>query len=117
VLNDTYGHAIGDIALQAVGQAIVTAVREDDVPARFGGEEFVVLLRDPTAEVARSVAERVRAAVAGLDLSAHGIPGITVSIGAAVARTPDEAIADILGRADRAMYRAKRGGRNQVAEG
>ena len=65
LLNDTHGHAIGDEVLRDVGGAIVSAVREDDVPARYGGEEFVVLLRNPGPEVAFDVGERVRSAVAG----------------------------------------------------
>ena len=70
VLNDTYGHAAGDEVLKAVAGAIVRAVRDDDVPARYGGEEFVVLLRNPTGPVALEIGERVRAAVAELDLAA-----------------------------------------------
>ena len=75
VLNDTFGHATGDEVLRAVAGAIMAAVREDDVPARFGGEEFVVLLRNPGSDVAFEVGERVRAAVAQLDLAATGCAG------------------------------------------
>jgi diguanylate cyclase (GGDEF)-like protein len=114
ILNDTYGHASGDEVLRAVGSAIVQAVRDDDVPARFGGEEFVVLLRNPTGPVALEIGERVRAAVEALDLSRLGIPGVTVSVGAAVAGRQDQPIADLIEEADRALYRAKRGGRNRV---
>ena len=69
-LNDRYGHGVGDEVLRAVGGAIVRAVRDDDVPARYGGEEFVVLLRNPGPAVALEIGERVRAAVAALDLTA-----------------------------------------------
>ena len=75
VLNDTHGHATGDEVLRAVASAIVSAVREDDVPARFGGEEFVVLLRNPDPGVAIEVGERIRAAVRGLDLGRFGVAG------------------------------------------
>ena len=75
MLNDTHGHATGDEVLRAVAGAIVSAVREDDVPARFGGEEFVVLLRNPDPGVAVEVGERIRAAVRGLDLRRSGSPG------------------------------------------
>jgi len=114
VLNDTYGHATGDEVLRAVGGAIVSAVREDDVPARYGGEEFVVLLRNPSPEIALEVGERVRAAVGSLDLSGHGVPGASVSVGVAVARHADQPIADVIAEADKALYRAKRAGRDRV---
>ncbi|HEX6867223.1 MAG TPA: diguanylate cyclase [Candidatus Limnocylindrales bacterium] len=113
-LNDTHGHTTGDVVLRAVGGAIVAAVREDDVPARYGGEEFVVLLRNPSPEIAFEVGERVRTAVADLELSALGVPGVTVSVGVAVARQADQPIADLIAEADRALYRAKRAGRDRV---
>jgi diguanylate cyclase (GGDEF)-like protein len=114
VLNDTYGHGIGDEVLRAVAGAIVAAVREDDVPARFGGEEFVVLLRNPGMEVAVEVGERVRVAVAALDLSRHGVPGVSVSVGVAVSNHADQPIEDLIEQADQALYRAKRAGRDRV---
>jgi diguanylate cyclase (GGDEF)-like protein len=114
VLNDTFGHTIGDEVLRAVAGAIVAAVREDDVPARFGGEEFVVLLRNPGLDVAVEVGERVRAAVAGLDLGRFGVPGVSVSVGVAVSARADQAIEELIGLADQALYRAKRAGRDRV---
>ena len=113
-LNDRYGHGAGDEVLRAVGGSIVRAVRDDDVPARYGGEEFVVLLRNPGPAVALEVGERVRAAVAALDLTGLGLPSVTVSVGVAVAEYEDEPIGDLVERADRALYRAKRNGRNRV---
>ena len=94
--------------------AIVSAVREDDVPARFGGEEFVVLLRNPEPAVALEVGERIRTAVRDLDLRRHGVAGVSVSVGVAVADGPDEPIEELLEIADRALYRAKRAGRDRV---
>jgi diguanylate cyclase (GGDEF)-like protein len=114
VLNDTFGHATGDEVLRAVGGAIVSAVREDDVPARYGGEEFVVLLRNPGMDVAVEVGERVRHAVAELDLGRHGVPGVTVSVGVAVSEHADQPIDALISRADQALYRAKRAGRDRV---
>ncbi len=113
-VNDTWGHAAGDEVLRAVATAIAGAVRDEDVPARFGGEEFVVLLRNPGAEVAIDVAERVRAAVGRLDLRRFGPAGVTVSVGVAVSSTADQPIADLVRAADRALYRAKRTGRDRV---
>jgi diguanylate cyclase (GGDEF)-like protein len=114
VLNDTYGHATGDEVLRAVAGAIVSAVREDDVPARFGGEEFVVLLRNPGKDVAFEVGERVRSAVSELDLERFGVPGVSVSVGVAVSDHADQPVDDLVAQADQALYRAKRAGRNRV---
>ena len=114
LLNDTHGHATGDEVLRAVGGAIVSAVREDDVPARYGGEEFVVLLRNPSPEVALDIGERVRASVAALELRRLGVGGVSVSVGVAVANEADQSIDDLIAQADRALYRAKRAGRDRV---
>jgi diguanylate cyclase (GGDEF)-like protein len=113
-LNDRFGHAVGDEVLRAVGAAIVTAVRDDDVPARYGGEEFVVLLRNPSRSVAVDVGERVRNAVGDLDLLEHGVPRVSVSVGVAVASVPDQPIDELVAEADAALYRAKRAGRDRV---
>ena len=113
-LNDTYGHAVGDEVLREVAGAISAAVRDDDVPARFGGEEFVVLLRNPSREIATDVGERVRVAVSALDLGTFGVPAVSVSVGVAVASMQNEAIDALVQRADRALYRAKRSGRDRV---
>ena len=94
--------------------AIVSAVREDDVPARFGGEEFVVLLRNPDPGVAVEIGERIRAAVRGLDLRRLDVPTVSVSVGVAVATGPDDPIGELIEVADDALYRAKRGGRDRV---
>ena len=113
-LNDRHGHGTGDEVLRAVATAIVTAVREGDVPARFGGEEFVVLLRNPDSGVALEVGERIRAAVRGLDLTRLGVDRVSVSVGVAVAEAPDESVEELIAIADRALYRAKRAGRDRV---
>ena len=117
VLNDTHGHATGDEVLRAVAGAIVAALREDDVPARYGGEEFVVLLRNPSPAVALDVGERVRTAVRALDLGRLGVRTVTVSVGVAVADEADQPIAELIEQADRALYRAKRAGRDRVIAG
>jgi diguanylate cyclase (GGDEF)-like protein len=113
-LNDTYGHPVGDVVLRSVAGAITAAVRDHDVPARIGGEEFAVLLRNPGPTVALEVGERVRQAVRELDLAHVGVPGVSVSVGVANATGPDEPIQKVLDRADQALLRAKRGGRNRV---
>ena len=113
-LNDRHGHGVGDDVLRAVGAAIVTAVRDDDVPARYGGEEFVVLLRNPSRDVAVDVGERVRNAVGALDLAELGVPRVSVSVGVAVASVPNQPIDELVAEADAALYRAKRAGRDRV---
>ncbi|HEV7810449.1 MAG TPA: GGDEF domain-containing protein [Candidatus Limnocylindrales bacterium] len=113
-LNDRHGHQVGDDVLREVASAIAAAVREDDVPARYGGEEFVVLLRNPTATIALDIGERVRGAVADLDLRPLGVPRVSVSVGAAVAHEAGEPIETVIQRADRALYLAKRRGRDRV---
>jgi len=113
-INDAYGHGVGDEVLRAVGNAIAGAVREGDVPARFGGEEFAILLRNASRQAAVEVAERVRLAVCGLDLRQWRVPGVSVSVGVAVGLREAQPISDLLAQADKALYQAKRGGRNQV---
>ena len=116
-LNDTFGHPVGDQVLRSVAEAITGAVRDQDVPARIGGEEFAVLLRNPGPMDAIEVGERVRQAVRDLDLGSFGIPGISVSVGVANATGPDEAIDVLVDRADQALLRAKRAGRDRVIAG
>jgi diguanylate cyclase (GGDEF)-like protein len=115
--NDTYGHAIGDEVLKAMGRVLPASVRPQDLPARLGGEEFVVLCPGTKAEEAAQVAERIREAVSQVrlnDLDGNPVRQITASLGVA---SIDEAIAkidEVLERADVALYACKRGGRNQV---
>jgi diguanylate cyclase (GGDEF)-like protein len=114
LLNDRHGHATGDVVLRAVARTIAAAVRDQDVPARFGGEEFVVLLRNPSRAVALEVGERIRGAVEQIDLRRVGVEKVTVSVGATVGDGGSERVADLVEAADRALYRAKRFGRNRV---
>lgn len=112
--NQRYGHLGGDHALEHVAQTITSNVRPKDLTARFGGEEFCILLPDTLAEDADQVAQRLRRAVSE-ESSALPEP-ITVSIGVAVVEaghTPME-LAVVLARADQALYRAKLEGRNRV---
>jgi diguanylate cyclase (GGDEF)-like protein len=114
-VNDLYGHPVGDQVLRAIGNAIQVSVRDEDVPARYGGEEFVVLLRNPGPGVALEIGERIRQSVRELDLSPSGVlERVTVSIGVATGNAAGEAIDAIVERADRALYAAKRAGRDRV---
>ncbi|HEX7590900.1 MAG TPA: sensor domain-containing diguanylate cyclase [Candidatus Limnocylindrales bacterium] len=117
LFNDQYGHQVGDIVLRSIANAIQLSVREEDVPVRYGGEEFLVLLRNPTPGIALEIGERIRANVRELDLSEHGVTDrLTVSIGVATGHYAGETIPEIVERADRALYAAKRTGRDRVVE-
>ncbi len=107
-VNDRHGHPTGDRLLVLVAAHLERATRAGDLPARLGGDEFAVLLRDCDAETARRVAERLCQAIASESIA--GVP-VSVSVGIAAAR-PGESADDLLGRADRALYRAKRAGGN-----
>jgi diguanylate cyclase (GGDEF)-like protein len=121
LINDTYGHQTGDRALAAVAACVRQQVRLGDTVARYGGEEFTALLQGDRAD-ALTVAERVRQAVEKLDLQDdHGERiALTVSVGVAartITGTPAEAAVHghaMIEEADRAMYCAKRNGRNRI---
>lgn len=114
-VNDRHGHDAGDRALCAFTEAARHALRPTDPLARLGGEEFCALLPEADLAAAMEAAERVRAAVERLELSAGGVTlRLTVSIGAAQVELPDERIHAAISRADVALYRAKAEGRNRA---
>ena len=113
-VNDTHGHGVGDEVLTQLAYEMQGALRLSDVLARWGGEEFVAMLSDSRAALARGGVERVRDTVAGLSCQAEGVVlQVTVSIGLAEHHA-GESVAQTLARADRALYEAKAKGRNQV---
>lgn len=113
-VNDRWGHGMGDRLLKAVAGALTDSVRTGDMVARVGGEEFAVLLPDADAATAAAVAERVRAAVALLQVEGdEGALSCTVSIGHATL-APGLPWERLIKAADEALYCAKRGGRNRV---
>jgi diguanylate cyclase (GGDEF)-like protein/PAS domain S-box-containing protein len=115
-LNDTYGHAAGDKALQRFTTLCCNALRNVDIFGRWGGEEFVALLPETTAEGAAIIAERLRKMVADtvVKFNDHKIT-FTVSIGIAQYRDGETTIESPLARADSAVYDAKKSGRNKVS--
>lgn len=117
-LNDEYGHAAGDEALKAVAAEIRSAIRATDLAARYGGDEFVVVLARTDLPGASRVAEALRSGVerVGQRLG-YGQGAVTVSIGIAEYDPESPPDGDPLADADRALYRAKAAGRNAVAEG
>lgn len=114
-INDTHGHAVGDRVLRAVAEALRHNVRPYDVLYRYGGEEFLVCLPAATQEDGLHVLERMRDAIAGLNLaSASGQPiAVTATFGLAEL-SAELSVEESLDRADIALYDGKRGGRNQV---
>jgi diguanylate cyclase (GGDEF)-like protein/PAS domain S-box-containing protein len=115
-LNDTYGHAAGDKALQRFTTLCCNALRTVDIFGRWGGEEFVALLPETDAQGAAIIAERLRKIVSQniLDYNDQKI-SLTTSIGIAQYRTGEVAVEGPLGRADTAVYDAKKAGRNRIS--
>jgi diguanylate cyclase (GGDEF)-like protein len=119
-VNDTHGHPIGDRVLQHVARLLKGGLRQTDVLARFGGEEFVILLPHTPEPDAAQLAERLRAVVeeTPLPLPSQGDHGgllrMTASIGSACLQPGDRDAGTLLARADKALYLAKQGGRNRV---
>jgi len=113
LFNDRYGHIAGDRVLVAVAEALREYLRPTDLVARFGGDEFAVLLPDLVVKQARQTAERIRQQIAALSPQSLST-AITVSIGIA-SKTDDDDVATLVQRADAAMYEAKEAGRNRVA--
>ncbi|RTL39521.1 MAG: diguanylate cyclase [Burkholderiales bacterium] len=113
-INDTHGHAAGDAALRAVGALLRSTARVSDLCARWGGEEFLLLLPETDHAEARAFAERLRQAVWDIVLTHDGRPiGMTASLGVAQ-RQPQQSLDALIAAADAALYAAKEAGRNRV---
>lgn len=116
-VNDTHGHLCGDALLTAVGQRIRDTLRNSDTKCRYGGEEFLVVLPDTPRRGALHVAEALRQQLAELSVTWIGEKvSVTASVGLAMAMPTEGDAMALIGRADAALYRAKKGGRNQVCE-
>ena len=120
VVNDTYGHLVGDKALRAVTDALQSQLRGYDLAGRFGGEEFVVLLPQAREQDALNVAERLRSYIAGLSIpvddgdESAGCVRLTISVGVASLNGETRELTDLLAAADAALYHAKETGRNKT---
>lgn len=116
-INDTYGHAIGDVVIRKVAETMTSMAPNDAVSVRFGGEEFIVLLPGASPEVARSVGENIRQTIERLRLIRRhdklAISAFTISVGIAT-RTGSDTLDSLFDRADKALYEAKSSGRNRV---
>ncbi len=112
-INDTWGHAAGDQALELIGETLMQQVRKDDLVARFGGEEFIILLKCKDILAAKNVADRMRGQIAGTHIPA--ISGnVAASFGVTLI-TAGQSLLEAIAHADAMLYQAKRSGRNQVA--
>jgi len=116
--NDTFGHGAGDAALKAVAEIFRSSIRSEDIACRYGGEEFTIMMPDVPIAIALDRAETIRRAVANLSvpLDRETCAEFSVSIGVAIYPDDGEGADQLLRRADLALYRAKRSGRNQVAQ-
>ncbi|MCP3926993.1 MAG: GGDEF domain-containing protein [Desulfobacterales bacterium] len=115
-INDTYGHAIGDVCLKEIIKRVTKLLRKSDFLARIGGEEFVALLPETDKEGALDAAERFRKTVAKIEfIHRKETVTITISAGVTCARVSDKKFEDIFKRMDSALYDAKNSGRNRVA--
>jgi diguanylate cyclase (GGDEF)-like protein len=117
-VNDLYGHQVGDRLLCRFARVLEAHLRPFDVVGRYGGEEFVALLPGADTPGALTAAERLRAAVAATDFDDQGIIRLTMSAGVVAADPPEiPPVSALVASADRALYRAKHGGRNRVTLG
>jgi len=114
-VNDTWGHAAGDVVLRHVAQTMKQQTRRIDIAARIGGEEFIILLPDTTVENAQALAERIRASVENTPANTGGQQiAVTISIGLSAIHPEDRNDQQALERADLALYAAKHSGRNRI---
>jgi two-component system cell cycle response regulator len=116
-INDSYGHDAGDDVLREFAARIRKSIRGIDLAARYGGEEFVIVMPETDLHVAGIIAERLRRSIAqqpfSIEKGARQIE-VTVSVGVSMLEMKNEPVADVLKRADQALYRAKHDGRNRV---
>jgi diguanylate cyclase (GGDEF)-like protein len=113
-INDSCGHAVGDVTLRNAARVLSAAVRSGDAAVRFGGDEFLLVLHGADARGAERVAESVRRALADLPPVSEGMGSMTASIGVALFPAHGESLEEVVHEADLAMYRAKARGRDQV---
>lgn len=114
-VNDTYGHRVGDQVLTKVAQTCDSEIRRMDILGRYGGEEFLVILPETTIGPGIETAERLRKSVASQTINTdQGDVSMTISLGVTSLKDGKEEFAGLIDRADQAMYKAKRAGRNCV---
>ena len=115
-VNDSYGHQLGDKVLQSIAWEIKGSLRQYDSAARFGGEEFALLLPETTLKGAKLVAERLRQSINDIEF-AGPLSGLKMTVSIGIATIPSDnvrSVSDLIRLADDALYAAKRNGRNRV---
>jgi diguanylate cyclase (GGDEF)-like protein len=114
-VNDQHGHAAGDVLLTSVARAMKQRLRQNDMLARWGGEEFLIVVSPTSPDDVRAVAQSLLEHIAALDVQHDGVKlSCTASLGVALLTSQDATLDALLARADRALYEAKAGGRNRV---
>ena len=115
-INDTYGHTTGDIVLKKVAHKISSLLREDDLIFRYGGEEFFIILKNNTKEKAKTVAHKIIKSIENLKIYSQNGEQITVTISGGLAHynTKQKTLSELIKSADKALYKAKDSGRNQI---
>lgn len=118
MINDTYGHLVGDKVLKEIAATIKSTIRNIDVPARYGGEEFTVILPETTAKDARIIADRLRQNISDIEVTIDATTTIKTTISIGIAEFPicADNEKDLINLADKALYEAKRNGKNCIYE-
>lgn len=118
--NDKFGHVVGDEVLKIVAKELLNAVKRRDIVARYGGEEFAIMLPETPLSGALAVAENLRKSIASKDLTRRDTKqsygAVTISVGAAQYHPGKDSVNALIQRADEALYRSKKGGRNRVTQ-
>lgn len=114
-INDTYGHLTGDVVLKEISYTLKNTIRQQDIVGRYGGEEFILILKNCSQQEALDIVERCRQAILALEIQSYdgAMLEVTASFGVASYRTPNN-IYEAIHQADDALYRAKAAGRNQI---
>lgn len=114
--NDTYGHAAGDTILKEMGKLILEHVRRDDIPSRYGGDEFVIVIPDVSIDVLRERAEQIREEAHEMVIRFRGkkMQNCTISVGATISPKNGDTYETLLQAVDKALYQAKTGGRDRI---
>jgi two-component system cell cycle response regulator len=114
-VNDTHGHAVGDVVLRELARRLGERLRREDLIGRWGGEEFLVALPETTRDGAAAVAESLRAGAGDEPFVVEGGVSLSMTISVGVAAWNDDVVGDVVDRADRALYAAKAAGRDRVS--
>jgi diguanylate cyclase (GGDEF)-like protein len=114
--NDTFGHDAGDTVLHEIGAFLFRNTRTDDIACRYGGEEFVLIFPNSSADAAEKRVEQLRSSIKNLNIVHRGQPlgPVTISVGIAAYPVNGSSPSQLIANADAALYQAKRGGRDKI---